>query len=73
MSLKIGIILGSTREGRVSPDVGQWVYEQAKDRTDVSYEIVDIKSFDLPFIGTTKDMSQIISALLFSKCKSIMI
>ena len=23
--LKIGIILGSTREGRVSPQVGEWV------------------------------------------------
>ena len=25
--LKIGIVLGSTREGRVSPQVGEWVKE----------------------------------------------
>lgn len=28
--LKIGIILGSTREGRLSPQVGQWVKELAE-------------------------------------------
>ncbi|MCD4827097.1 MAG: NAD(P)H-dependent oxidoreductase [Acholeplasmataceae bacterium] len=59
MSLKIGIILGSTREGRVSSSVGDWVLNKAVNRDDVTYEIVDIKAFDLPFLGTTKDMTQI--------------
>ena len=51
--LNIGIILGSTREGRVSPQVGKWVKEIADKRGDANYEIVDIKEFDLPFLGTT--------------------
>jgi len=46
--LKIGIILGSTRPGRVSPQVGTWVYEQAKSRTDAQFEIIDIADYDLP-------------------------
>lgn len=51
--LKIGIILGSTREGRVSPQVGEWVKEIADKRGDADYEIVDIASYNLPFLGTT--------------------
>lgn len=51
--LNIGIILGSTRERRVSPQVGQWVKEIADKRGDANYEIVDIADYDLPFLGTT--------------------
>ncbi|WP_010676783.1 NADPH-dependent FMN reductase [Bacillus timonensis] len=49
--LNIGIILGSTREGRVSPQVGAWVKEIADKRGDANYEIVDIADFKLPFLG----------------------
>ncbi|GGD55881.1 NADPH-dependent FMN reductase [Paenibacillus nasutitermitis] len=47
----IGIILGSTRQGRVSPQVGNWVKEIADRRGDANYEIVDIADFQLPFFG----------------------
>ncbi|MFH5882320.1 NADPH-dependent FMN reductase [Liberiplasma polymorphum] len=50
--LNIGIILGSTRTGRVSPQVGKWVLELASKNKDANYEIIDIKSFNLPFLGT---------------------
>ncbi|MDR6999885.1 NAD(P)H-dependent oxidoreductase [Neobacillus niacini] len=49
--LKIGIILGSTRQGRVSPQVGEWVKDIADKRQDADYEIVDIADFKLPFLG----------------------
>lgn len=49
--LKIGIILGSTREGRVSPQVGQWVKQIADKRGDATYEIIDIADFKLPLLG----------------------
>ncbi|WP_183580522.1 NADPH-dependent FMN reductase [Paenibacillus rhizosphaerae] len=51
--LNIGIILGSTRQGRVSPQVGQWIKEIAEKRGDANYEIVDISDYQLPFLGTT--------------------
>ncbi|MEH7442041.1 NADPH-dependent FMN reductase [Bacillus sp. JJ1122] len=50
--MNIGIILGSTRQGRVSPQVGEWVKEIADKRGDANYEIVDIADFQLPFLGT---------------------
>jgi len=57
--LKIGIILGTTRHGRVSPDVGQWVLEQIKDNPNIKPIIIDIKEFDLPFYGNIKDVTNI--------------
>ena len=51
--LNIGIILGSTRQGRVSPQVGEWVKGIADKRGDANYEIVDIADFNLPFVYTT--------------------
>lgn len=49
--LNIGIILGSTREGRVSPQVGEWVKSIADQRGDANYEIVDIADYKLPLLG----------------------
>ncbi|MGF7535496.1 NAD(P)H-dependent oxidoreductase [Bacillus mexicanus] len=50
---KIGIILGSTRQGRVSPQVGEWVKQIADKRGNAQYEIVDIADYNLPFVSTT--------------------
>ncbi|AST90708.1 NADPH-dependent oxidoreductase [Sutcliffiella cohnii] len=49
--LNIGIVLGSTRQGRVSPQVGEWVKGIAEKRGDANYEIVDIADFKLPLLG----------------------
>jgi len=49
--LKIGIILGSTREGRLSPQVGEWVKKVAEKRSDADYEVIDIADFKLPLLG----------------------
>lgn len=48
--LKIGIIIGSTRPGRVGEAVAKWVFEQSKTRTDAEYELADIKDYDLPLL-----------------------
>ena len=58
-ALKVGIILGSTRQGRKSEEVGNWVYELTKDTPNLDVEIVDPKEYDLPFIGTTDDTTNV--------------
>jgi NAD(P)H-dependent FMN reductase len=58
--LNIGIILGSTREGRVSPFVGEWYKTIANKRQDANYEIVDIKEYKLPFLGESTDNTNIV-------------
>jgi NAD(P)H-dependent FMN reductase len=57
--LNIGIILGSTRKGRVSPQVGDWVKGIADKRGDADYEIVDIADFKLPFFGEDNSEEQL--------------
>jgi len=54
-NIKIGIIIGSTREGRVSPQVGEWVKKEASRRNDAEYEILDVKDFNLPMLGETTE------------------
>lgn len=49
--LNIGIVLGSTRQGRVSEQVGNWVKQIADKRNDANYEIIDIAKFKLPLLG----------------------
>lgn len=48
--IKIAIIIGSTRPGRVGESVANWVYELAKQRNDAEFEIVDIADFNLPLL-----------------------
>lgn len=48
--LKIGIIVGSTRPGRSSIAVANWVNEIAQKRTDADYQLVDIAEFELPLL-----------------------
>lgn len=46
----IGIIVGSTRPGRNGEAVARWVHELASQRTDATYELVDLEDFDLPLL-----------------------
>ncbi|MDO5683743.1 MAG: NAD(P)H-dependent oxidoreductase [Propionibacteriaceae bacterium] len=46
--MKIAIITGTTRPGRKSLAVAEWVLAQAADRTDAEFEIVDIADYNLP-------------------------
>ena len=48
MSLRIAIIIGSTRPGRNGEAVANWVADKAKSRTGVDYELVDLADFSLP-------------------------
>ena len=47
--MKIQVILGSTRQGRVSEKIGAWVMEQAKSIPDVEFELLDLRDYQLPF------------------------
>ena len=46
----IAIVTGSTRPGRKSKDVADWVLANASGRTGATYEILDIADFDLPVL-----------------------
>ena len=46
--LSIGIIIGSTRSSRVSPQVAHYIHKLAQGRSGARYDIVDVQSYDLP-------------------------
>jgi NAD(P)H-dependent FMN reductase len=56
--LKMAIVIGSTRPGRVGEAVARWVYELAKKRADAEFELVDIEDFKLPLLDEPVPPSQ---------------
>lgn len=56
--LRIAIILGSTRPGRLGEPVARWIYEIAKKRSDAEFEYIDIKDFSLPLLDEPIPPSQ---------------
>lgn len=48
--MKIGIIIGSTRNGRLGSGVGKWVYEVALDHGGADYEVVELDEFNLELL-----------------------
>ncbi|MBO9713426.1 NAD(P)H-dependent oxidoreductase [Sphingomonas sp.] len=53
-SLRIPILLGSVREGRMAEPVGHWVHEAAAAHPGLACEIVDLKAWNLPFYAYPK-------------------
>ena len=48
--LRLAIILGSTRPGRNGDAVSHWLYDIAKNRVGVDFELIDIIDYNLPLL-----------------------
>jgi NAD(P)H-dependent FMN reductase len=48
MPLRLVVIIASTREGRFGPTVGNWFVEQARGRTDLDIDVLDLAEAALP-------------------------
>jgi NAD(P)H-dependent FMN reductase len=46
---RIGIIIGSTREGRFGEKPAHWIHEIASQRADLAFELIDLRDHPLPF------------------------
>lgn len=49
--MKIGIILGTVREGRHTEKLAKWVVNQSKARGDMEVELLDLAQYSLPFFA----------------------
>ena len=49
-AVRIGIIIGSIREGRRGAALADWVLAQASARADADYVLIDLKEFDVPLL-----------------------
>jgi NAD(P)H-dependent FMN reductase len=50
MSVKIGIIIGSTRPGRSGKAVAEWYKQQVNDIDDIEFDLIDLAEYDLPLL-----------------------
>lgn len=50
MSLKLHVIVGSTRPGRAGPVIGRWVADFATSHGGFDVDLVDLADFDLPLL-----------------------
>lgn len=50
-SIKIQIILGSTRQKRFSEKPGKWIFEMVKNKADIEAELLDLRDYPLPFFN----------------------
>jgi len=48
-SVKIHVIIGSTRQKRFAEKPAAWIYEEAKKRPELDVELVDLRDYPLPF------------------------
>ncbi|WP_029291839.1 NADPH-dependent FMN reductase [Cellulomonas sp. HZM] len=48
--MRIGIVVGSIRDGRRGGQVGRWVLDEASSREDADYTLVDLRTFDVPLL-----------------------
>lgn len=59
MSLKIGVVISTTRPTRVGDKVAQWFLNQdaVKNSPDLDFELIDLKELDLPFLSEPESPS----------------
>lgn len=46
--LRLAVIIGSTREGRMGDRVGRWFVDQARQRDEMAVTVVDLAGYDFP-------------------------
>jgi len=46
---RIGIVISTTRPGRFADKAIEWLWKLASERTDMQFEIVDLRQYPLPF------------------------
>ena len=51
-TIKIQVIIGSTRQGRFSEKPAQWIFEEAKKLEDVEVELLDLRDYEMPFFDS---------------------
>lgn len=64
--LRVAVIIGSTREGRVGESIAKWFVDQAARREDIELDLVDLMGFEFPEHypeGVTPAMREFSSAI----------
>ena len=49
--LRLGIVIGSTRPGRVGKSVADWLFDITKGRSDFEIDVLDLAEWNLPMLN----------------------
>lgn len=55
---KIGVIIGTLREGRFGELAARWILERRSGRDDLELELVDLRDYPLPLYGARDEAAQ---------------
>jgi NAD(P)H-dependent FMN reductase len=50
MTPRVGVIIGSTRPRRISPEIAEWVRAIAQGEGALAFETIDLREINLPFL-----------------------
>jgi NAD(P)H-dependent FMN reductase len=50
VSQQVGVIIGSTRPSRICPAITDWALAHLAASSDLSYQVIDLATVDLPFL-----------------------
>ena len=48
--MKLQVIVGSTRQNRISDKPARWIYEHAQTKPELEVELVDLRDYPMPFV-----------------------
>ncbi|MGC0055353.1 NADPH-dependent FMN reductase [Brucella pituitosa] len=48
--IRLAVIIGSNREGRIAPTIGKWFLGQVKDRPEFEVDYIDLADINLPAV-----------------------
>lgn len=57
MSLKIGVMISSTRPTRVGPKIADWFMNEVKKYPDLQFDLIDLAEINLPFLDEPESPS----------------
>ncbi len=64
LSLRLGVIIGSVREGRFGPTVANWLLSQLKERDQFEVDLIDLADFHLPVdLGGGGDAAEFVARI----------
>jgi NAD(P)H-dependent FMN reductase len=66
--MKLAVVLGTVREGRLSERLAQWVVNEAAAREGTEVELIDLKDYPMPFFD--EPISPILSGRLRGMLRS---
>ncbi|WP_370947323.1 NADPH-dependent FMN reductase [Amycolatopsis sp. cg5] len=61
--LRLAVIIGSVRKGRIGPSVAKWFAAQAAEHEGFDVDLVDLADYDLPAVLTDEPSPEVVASL----------